>query len=37
MKNRIVGVLFAVALLVAPAWGIEVGVLDYMTRSVYGW
>jgi hypothetical protein len=32
MNKRIVGLLFAVALLVAPAWGIQVGCQDYMTQ-----
>ena len=32
MNKRIVGLLFAVALLVAPAWGIQVGVQDFLTQ-----
>jgi len=32
MKTRIVGIMLAVALLVAPAWGIIVDCQDYMTQ-----
>ena len=32
MNKRIVGLIFAVALLVAPAWGIQVDVHDFMTK-----
>ena len=34
MKTRIVGIMFAVALLVAPAWGIQVNVIGRVTADL---